>query len=121
MLKLVEGLLDVCVHGDVTYALVVVPVNGETAIEGSSPVNGDSIYLIERLDEMVRRVLADVLDTKIVDHKGESDVFGGMLPKGRSSSDGGLAKIGKVYLEPIICNAAGLFQAWHTCTEYRSR
>ena len=43
MLKLVEGLLDVCGHGDVTYALVLVPVNGETAIEGSIPVDGDSI------------------------------------------------------------------------------
>ena len=43
VLKLVEGLLYVCGNGDVTYALVVVPVNGEIAIEGSSPVGGDSI------------------------------------------------------------------------------
>ena len=43
LLKLVEGLFDVCGHEDVTYALVVVPVNGETAIEGSSPVDGDII------------------------------------------------------------------------------
>ena len=62
---------------------------------------------------MVRRVLADVLDTEIVDHKGEADVFGDMLPKGRGSSDGGVAKLGKVYLEPIVCDAASLFQAWH--------
>ena len=39
VLKLVEGLFDVCGHGDVTYALVVVPVDGETAIEGTSSVN----------------------------------------------------------------------------------
>ena len=63
---------------------------------------------------MVRRVLSDVLDTEIVDHKGESDVFGGMLPKGRGSSDRGVAKICKVYIEPIVRDAAGLFQAWHT-------
>ena len=43
MLKLVEDLLDVCGHGDVPYALVIVSFNGETAIEVSSPVNGDSI------------------------------------------------------------------------------
>ena len=63
---------------------------------------------------MVLRVLADVLDNKIVDHKGEADVFGAMLPKGRVPSDGGVAKLCKVYIEPIVCNAAGLFQAWHT-------
>ena len=113
LLKLVEGLLDVCGHVDVTYALVVVPVTGETALEGSSTVDGDSIYILKRLDEMVRRVLAGILDTKFFYHKGESDVFGGMLPKGRGSSVGGVAKLGKVYLEPIVRNAAGLFQAWH--------
>ena len=43
VLKLVEVLLDVFRYGDVTYALVLVPVNGETAVEGSSPVDGDSI------------------------------------------------------------------------------
>ena len=62
---------------------------------------------------MVRRVLADVLDTEIVNHKGGADVFGGMLPKGRGSSNGGVSKLGKVYLEPIFRDAAGLFQYWH--------
>ena len=89
MLKLVEGFLDLCGHGDVTNALVVVPINGETAAEGSSPIDGDSIELLESLDEMFRRVFADVLDTEIFNHKGEADVFGGMLPKGRVLSDGG--------------------------------
>ena len=47
---------------------------------------------------MVRCVLADVLDTEIVNHKGEADVFSGMLPKGRGPSDRGVAKLFKVYL-----------------------
>ena len=63
--------------------------------------------------EMVLRVLADMLDTKIFDHKGEADVFSGMFPKGRGPSDRGVAKICKVYLEPIVRDAAGLFRAWH--------
>ena len=113
VLKLVEGFLDVCGHGYVTNTLVVVPINGETAIEVSSPIDGDIIELLERLDEMVRRVFADVLDTKIFDHKGEADVFGGMLPTVRGLSDGGVAKLGKVDLEPIVRNATGLFQDWH--------
>ena len=62
---------------------------------------------------MVRRVLSDVLDTEIVDHKGEADVFSGMFPKGRGLSDSGVAKLCKVYLEPIVCDAAGLFRAWY--------
>ena len=30
-------------RGNVTYALVVVPVDGETAIEVTSPVDGNSV------------------------------------------------------------------------------
>ena len=112
-MKVVECFLDVCGHGYVTNAFGVVPVNGETAIEGSSPVDGYSIELLESLDDMVRRVFSNVLDTKIVNHKGEADVFGDMLPKGRGSSDRGVAKLGKVDIEPIVHNVAGLFQAWH--------
>ena len=36
-----------------------------------------------------------------------------MLPKGRGSINEGVAKLGKVNLEPIIYNEAGLFQAWN--------
>ena len=43
VLKLVEGLFDVCWHGNVTYALFVVPVDGETAIEGTSLVDGNIV------------------------------------------------------------------------------
>ena len=57
---------------------------------------------------MVCRVLADVLDAEIVDHKGEVDIFSGMFPKGRGPSDMGVAKLCKVYLEPIVRDAAGL-------------
>ena len=62
---------------------------------------------------MVCCVLVDMLDTEIVDYKGESDVFSGMFPKGRGPNDRGVAKLCKVYIEPIIRDAAGLFQAWH--------
>ena len=34
-----------------------------------------------------------------------------MLPKGRGSSNRGVAKLGKVDLESIVCNATGLFQS----------
>ena len=61
---------------------------------------------------MVSSFFADLFDTKFVDHEREEYIFGGMLPKGRVSSGGGLSKLGKVDLEPIICNADGLFQAW---------
>ena len=71
MLELVEGFLDVCGHGDVTSPFVVVPIKGETTIEGASTVNGDSIQLLESLDEIVSSFFAEIFDTKVVDHEGK--------------------------------------------------
>ena len=66
MMELVEGFLNVCGHGDVTSPFVVVPIKGETTIDGASPVNGDGIQLLESLDEMVRTFFAGVFDTEVV-------------------------------------------------------
>ena len=68
---------------------------------------------------MARCVLASVLDTGIVNNKGEADVFGGMLPKGRILSDRGAAKLGKVDLEPIVRNAVDMFHAWHAFADFQ--
>ena len=69
MLELVEGFLDVCGHGDVTSPFVVVPINGETKIKGASPVDGDSIQLLDSLDDIIISFFADVFDTKVVDQE----------------------------------------------------
>ena len=66
ILELVEGFLNVCGHGDVTSTFVIVPIKGETKIEGASPVDGDGIQLLESLDEMVRNFFAGVFDTEVV-------------------------------------------------------
>ena len=113
ILELVEGLLYVCGHGYVTSPFVVVPIKGETTIEGAIPVDGDSIQLLEILDEMVSSFFADVFYTEVVKHEGEEDISGGILPKGRGLINGVVSKLGKVDMEPIVCNVAGLFQAWH--------
>ena len=72
MLELVEGFLDVCGHGDFTSTFVVVPIKGETTIEGASSSDGDSIQLLESLDVMVSSFLDDVFDTEFVNHEGEN-------------------------------------------------
>ena len=113
MLELVEGFLNVCGNGYFTSTFVIFPIKGDTTIELSSPVDGNSIQLLESLDDMVSSFFADLFDTEVINHKGETYFFCGMLPKGRGSRDGGLEKLGKVDLEPIVCNAAGLFQDWH--------
>ena len=66
---------------------------------------------------MVSSFFADLFDTKVINHEGEEYIFGGMCPKGGGSSDGVLAKLGKVDMEPIVCNEAGLFWACHAFSD----
>ena len=53
MLEFVKGCLEIFWHGDVTGACGIVPVNGESAEEGTGPVDGYGVQFLERLDEMV--------------------------------------------------------------------
>ena len=71
MLEFVKGFLEIFGHGDVTCACGIVPVNGESVEEGTGPVDRDGIQFLEVLDEVVGVFLANVLDPKVVNNKGE--------------------------------------------------
>jgi hypothetical protein len=43
MLESLEGACNVARHGDIDGAVEIVPVEGESAIEGSSPIFGDCV------------------------------------------------------------------------------
>ena len=45
--KLGEGMFNVAWHGDVDVAVGIVPVEGEPAVEGTRPVDGGFIVVIE--------------------------------------------------------------------------
>ena len=67
---------------------------------------------------MISVVLADVFDTKIVDHEGEGNVAGVVFPKGGCASDGSVSGLGKMQLESVVCDNAGLFEAGHSFANF---
>ena len=79
MLKFVKGCLEIFGHGDVEGACGIVLVNGESAEEGTGPVDGDGIKRLEDFDEVVGVFLANILDHKVIDDKGENYGLGGVL------------------------------------------
>ena len=113
MLEFVKGCLEIFGNGDVAGVCGIVPVNGESAEEGTGPVDGDFIEVLEGLDEVVGVLFANVLDTKVVNNEGESDGLGGVLPERRSSGNRGKSKVVEVIFEPVIGNAASLFESGH--------
>ena len=117
MLGFLKGYLEILWHGDFIGACGVVPVNGESAVEGTGPVDGYGVQFLEGLDEVVGVFLADVLDPKVVNDEGENDGLGGILPERRSSGNRGESKMGKMSFEPVVGDAAGLFEAGHAFSD----
>ena len=69
-------------RANVTGAHDVVPGNVETTLEGTDPIDAYTVKFLEGLDEVVGIFFADIFDAKIIHHKGKSDGFGSMIPKG---------------------------------------
>ena len=113
MLEFMKGCLEIVGNEYFAGVCGVVLGNGESAEEGTGPVNGDGVQFLEGLDVVVSVFLADGLDPKVVDDKGENDGLGGVLPERKSSGNRGESKMGKVSFEPVVGDAAGLFETGH--------
>ena len=80
MLEFEQVRLEIFGYGDVARACGIVLVNGESAEEGTVPVNGNGVEFLEGLDEVVGVLFADVLDPKVIHNEGENDGLGGVFP-----------------------------------------
>ena len=58
--------VDVSWHMDVDPAFSVVPVEIEVVVEGSFPINGDFVLLLEGVDEMVCVGFGELFDSKVI-------------------------------------------------------
>ena len=85
----------------------IVPVNGESAEEGNSPVDGDGVEFLQGLDE------ENLLDAKVINDKGEKYGLGVVLPQRRGSGYRGKTELREVSFESVVGNAAGLLEAGH--------
>ena len=106
VLELENSSAKVVVHANATGVRDVVPENGYTSVE-----------FMEGLDEVVCIFFAGIFDAKTIHHKGNSDGFGGMLPKVRGAGNGRKAKLRKVRFDAIIGDAPGLFEVGHTLAD----
>ena len=105
-----EGGRKIIGHGYVTGTLVIIPVERDSSIEGTGPVDINGVQFLEGLGEMVGVFFANIFDGKIVDDQQESDVFGCVFPKRGHTGNRGLSKLRKVELEAVIGDASGLIQ-----------
>ena len=117
MLKFVKGSLEIFWHGDVAGAWGIVSINGESAEEGTGPVDGYRVEFLEGLDEVVGILFTDVLDPEVIYDEGEKYGLGGVLPELWGSGNRGEAKMGEMKFESVVGDAAGMFEARHSFSD----
>jgi hypothetical protein len=71
------------------------------------PVSGDSVEILECVKEMLRVFSPNVLDTKVVNDKGEGDVASVVSPESWGSRSGGIAVFGEMLVKLLVGNEAG--------------
>ena len=83
VVKMLEGICNVGKHGEMDFAVVVVPFQIESKVSFFLPIAGDGIVLLEDFHAMVCMLLANIFHTKIFHTKGERYGTPIMFPKTR--------------------------------------
>ena len=67
-------------HGYINGSAAIIPLDGDTRIEGACPVGGDGVQFLEGAEEMLGVFAADVFDSEVIYDEGESNIAGCVLP-----------------------------------------
>ena len=73
VLELFEGFGDIPRHGEMYLVLCIAPVKVYANVLVTSPIGGEGVVRFDHSLEVYCVLLADILDSKIIHHKGESD------------------------------------------------
>ena len=68
-------------HGDVDISLVIVPVEGESAVQFFRPVDSEVVVGFDGVDEMRGVSCGEVFHAKILDAEGECGALHAMAPE----------------------------------------
>jgi hypothetical protein len=96
----------------------IVPIDGEAAVEETSPVGGAGVEVLEGLDEMIGMLFANVLDSKVVDDEAENDGTCRVFPETWGSWCWIVAILDEMLGEALVGDDASLFEAVHAFFDF---
>jgi len=113
-----KGTFNVSWHGNVHCVVVVVPLEGETAVSGGIPIFSDLVMALEGRQKMEGIIPVGLPNIKVINNQGEPNVAGVMLPESRDKGAGVVAMWEQKLLELVIGNFASLWQSIHTLANF---
>ena len=111
MLEFLESLGDVAIHGAAEFAAVVIPTEVDADVLFSIAVNLESVLLVHNGFQVVEILILRVLDTKIVDDKGEGDFAGLVEEKAVSEGRFHISVFAEMLDEVVVGDLACLFES----------
>ena len=105
-------------HEDVNISLVVVPVEGDTVVQFSGPVNSQVVVGFDGVDEMRGVSCGEIFHAEVVDAEGECGVFRAMAPEAWGEQHGFVSGRFQFLNELVESEDAGFFEAVHAATDF---
>ena len=90
------------------------PVKGEAAVASTMPLGGIFIVFPQASQEVVRIVLREILDSKVVYADAKFCWTSVVFPKSHRSDNRFITVLEQVFLQVVVREDCGLFQAIHT-------
>ncbi len=119
MLVFLQLFDDVALHGNVKGACLVIPFEAYAAVEVAIPILGEFIFLFDAHDEVVDIFLARIFHAKIANNKCEGDGACRVRPEARHLLAFEISVGGKVFLEELVGQDAGLGKSPHGTSHFQ--
>jgi hypothetical protein len=113
MLVFLQLFDDVAQHGNVEGACILIPFEVYAAVEVAVPILGEFIFLFDAHDKVVDIFLTRIFHAEIVNNKCEGDGACRELPEARRLLAFEISVGGKVFLEELVGQDAGLGKSPH--------
>ena len=96
-----KSLGNVFGHRNVNMTGGVIPVNFETEVAGTGPINCQCVFCGKGRKKVIGISLGEIFNTKVINSKGEGCVAQKVSPKARCVSHRDIAKWGKVLVNGV--------------------
>lgn len=111
MFEFLEGLSHVAIHGAAKFAAWIIPTEVNADVLFSSTVNFESVFRVHDGFQVLQIFILCVLDTKIVNNKGEGDIASFVEEKAISVGGLDVAVFAEMLDKFVMGNFARLFES----------
>ena len=118
MVETFECVCYIIKHGDLNQSAIVVPIQIKPKVAFACSVVGDRIVFLENRQEMFYMFFTNLLDTEIINAKGERDGPPIVCPETRGELTLAVPLFVQPFLEELLGKESALGQSVHAASDF---